>query len=180
MGDTSTIYTLGHSNRDRDEFLQILFSWDLDVLVDVRRYPESTRFPHFRTSNLEVDLPDVDVRYRQLGEELGGYVEDQELPVDPERMSGWEADGFKSYAAYTESETFRDGLEQLEEWAREDTTAFMCAEGWYRKCHRQLIADQLSARGWSVRHIQSPDSAEDHEFLNVVTADDERAWYRDP
>ncbi len=173
------IHTLGHSNRDRDEFLQILFSLDLECLADVRRHPESTRFPHFRASNLIRMLPEQGVQYEQLGDRLGGFVEKEELPVDPDRISGWEADGFRRYAAYTESASFREGVKRLENLAEDRTTAFMCAEGWYRKCHRQLIADQLKARGWTVHHIQSPTRAEVHEYRNVVRVEEDRALYRD-
>ena len=51
------------------------------------------------------------------------------------------------------SEEFAAGLAELEELAREQRVAVMCAEAWWVRCHRRLIADALTARGWRVLHL---------------------------
>ncbi len=175
--DENPIYTLGHSNRGKDEFLQILFSHGIDTLVDVRRYPGSKKFPRYNEGNLRTYLPDAGVRYRHLGDDLGGYVDASFEEEELDRIRGWKAEGFKKYALYTETDAFQDGLETLIEWARDGLTAIMCAEAWYRKCHRQLIADQLVARDWTVLHIQGADRVEEHEPLDFVEIDGEHARY---
>lgn len=52
-----------------------------------------------------------------------------------------------------DTETFEQGLGDLERLAVERTTAFMCAEGMPTKCHRRFIADALASRGHRVAHV---------------------------
>jgi uncharacterized protein (DUF488 family) len=57
---------------------------------------------------------------------------------------------------------FRAALGRLVELGREAPTAVLCAEAVPWRCHRQLIADVLVARGVEVRHILGPGPAEAH------------------
>ena len=45
------IYTLGTSTRSPNEFIELLTSRGVEVVVDVRRFPAS-RFEHFRREEL--------------------------------------------------------------------------------------------------------------------------------
>ncbi len=45
------------------------------------------------------------------------------------------------------------GLARLEMLACERPTAIMCAEAVWWRCHRRLIADALTVRGWQVEHL---------------------------
>ena len=46
------IFTLGHSTRSLEDFLALLGEHDVELLADVRRFPGSRRFPHFRRETL--------------------------------------------------------------------------------------------------------------------------------
>jgi len=46
-----------------------------------------------------------------------------------------------------ETPEFEDALERLRELAQARPTAILCAEAVPLRCHRQLIADALAARG---------------------------------
>ena len=48
------------------------------------------------------------------------------------------------------SEEFARGLARLDAPAAARPTAVMCAEGDWRRCHRQLLADVLVVRGDAV------------------------------
>lgn len=169
------IYSLGHSNRDRQTFLEILKSFQISHLVDVRRNPGSRRFPHFNKGNLSSYLPDYNVRYHHL-ESLGGYVGEVE---GSDQIEGWQAEGFRNYAAYAKTDSFRKARNRLTDWAQEKPTAFMCAERYYRKCHRQIIADYLVAEGWTVKHISSPSSCQDHKPRPFAHLVNNRVVYRE-
>jgi uncharacterized protein (DUF488 family) len=52
-----------------------------------------------------------------------------------------------------DGDVFRHGLERLLALAGDRPTAVMCAEAVPWRCHRQLIADALVARGIEVRHV---------------------------
>ncbi|MEM2111100.1 MAG: DUF488 family protein [Candidatus Bathyarchaeia archaeon] len=46
------IYTLGHSTRSLEEFIEILKAFSIEMIFDVRRFPGSRKFPHFSKENL--------------------------------------------------------------------------------------------------------------------------------
>lgn len=102
--------------------------------ADVRRYPRSRRNPQFNGESLARELPHLGVAYVWLGEDLGGF-----------RPGGYEA--------WMSSQAFARGLAQVEERAAEATTAIMCAETVWFRCHRRFIARELVARGHRVTHI---------------------------
>ena len=128
------IFTIGHSTHSLENFIFMLQKHDIKMLVDVRRFPTSRKHPQFQKEVLEKGLSRVNIGYQWLGDFLGGY-----------RTGG--------YKAYTRTETFQQGLQQLEALAQQQTTAFMCAELLFFRCHRRFIADKLVERGWRVFHI---------------------------
>jgi len=127
------IYSLGTSNRTPGEFLDLLRSLDVELVVDVRRFP-SSRFQHFKREELVMLLEGEGFGYIYLGQELGGY------------RSG----GYQSYLSTGE---FKRGLERLEELARERRVAFLCAERFPWRCHRRFIGRELEREGWQVVHV---------------------------
>ncbi|MGQ9754909.1 MAG: DUF488 domain-containing protein [Desulfotomaculales bacterium] len=132
------IYTLGTSTRTLREFLEILKRYDIALVVDVRRFPASRRYPHFNRSNLAAQLAVNSLAYHYFGDKLGGY-----------RQGGYEA--------YTRTETFREGIEKLASLAKRTPTAILCSERFPWKCHRRFIAVALAAKGWKVVHILDAD-----------------------
>jgi uncharacterized protein (DUF488 family) len=51
---------------------------------------------------------------------------------------------------------FQDALERLRELGHARTSAIMCAEAVWWRCHRRIIADYLLAAGETVLHIMGP------------------------
>ncbi len=127
------IYTLGTSNRSAEEFLELLGSLGVEVVVDVRRFP-SSRFDHFKREELARLLEGGGFGYIYLGEELGGY-----------RRGG--------YQSYLDTEDFREGLERLEGLARGRRVVLLCAERLPWRCHRRFIGWELERDGFRVIHI---------------------------
>ncbi len=127
------IYTVGSSTRSQEEFVALLKSYQIDQLLDVRRFPTS-RFDHFRREDLSELLKKEGIGYSYLGRELGGY-----------RTGGYES--------YTGSAAFNQGIAVLEELASEKRCVIMCAEKLPWRCHRRFIAQALERRGWQVIHI---------------------------
>ena len=64
----------------------------------------------------------------------------------------------------------QQALARLIERANSQTTAIMCSEAVPWRCHRQLIADALVARGIEVRDILSATRADPHALNPVVRA----------
>ncbi len=68
-----------------------------------------------------------------------------------------------------ETEQFQKGVERLLEFSREiGSTAIMCAEAVWWRCHRSLIADYLKARGVEVMHILAANKVEPHPFTSAA------------
>jgi uncharacterized protein (DUF488 family) len=144
------IYTVGHSTATREELLEILGRAGVGAVADVRSFPSSRRHPHFNRGALELWLPEAGVDYAHLPE-LGGRRD----PVPGSPNGGWRERGFRGYADHMTSAEFAVGLDRLERLARVTPTAIMCAEALWWRCHRRLVADVLTLRGWEVEHIGS-------------------------
>lgn len=127
------ILTLGTSKRSFAEFLDILSFYEVEEVVDVRRFPKS-KFECFIGENLERELKEKGISYIWMGEELGGYRS-------------------PNYEAYMQSKEFTLGLEHLSRRALVRRVAIICAEALPWRCHRRFIASALKEKGWSVIHI---------------------------
>jgi uncharacterized protein (DUF488 family) len=167
-----TIFTIGHSVRPFDELLRLLKAHGVTQLGDVRTMPRSRRHPQFTREALVRSLPDSGIAYRHLPG-LGGLRK----PRRDSHNTGWRAEGFRGYADYMETPAFDQALDELCAWARRSSTAVMCAESLWWKCHRQLIADALTARGIEVRHISTETAAPVHSLTQFARLKGERLSY---
>ena len=153
------IFTVGHSTHPIERFLGLLAGGGVKAIADVRRYPGSRRNPQFGARLLDETLAEAGITYVSFAEKLGGRrsspssaAEAERTPAKPDN-SAWRNASFRAYADYTSEPAFPAGLERLEALARSQRAAIMCAEAHPSRCHRQLIADALVARGWQVRHL---------------------------
>ncbi len=157
------IYTIGHSTREFPEFLGPLESHGISYVVDVRRYPASRRHPQFGRAALEQALAAAGIAYTHEVD-LGG----RRQPRPDTLNTGWRSHSFRGYADYMDSDAFQGALARLITLAGASPTAVMCAEAVPWRCHRQLIADALVARGHAVGHILSPDRVDAHRLTSFA------------
>jgi uncharacterized protein (DUF488 family) len=167
------VFTIGHSTHDLERFLALLRKQGIRALADVRRHPGSRRLPHFNSEELAKALASAGIGYEQLGGQLGG----RRRAARGSPNDGWRVAGFRAYADHMGTAEFEAALQRLEELASATPTAFMCAEGDWRRCHRRLIADALLVRGWRVRHILRDGSLEDHMLPSFAVTDGLRISY---
>lgn len=154
----NTVYTIGHSTREIEEFINLLKENAINLLIDVRRYPGSKCHPQFNKGNLEQSLPESDINYRHM-EILDGRRGE---PKKNSKNNGWKSNGFQAYADYINTYEVQKVINSLAELSKNTTYALMCAEAVYWKCHRQLIADALVARDVAVKHILGPGQIDNH------------------
>ena len=150
------IFTVGHSTRHQDELIAILKEAGVELLVDVRRFPGSRRHPQFGQEALRAGLGVAGIAYRHEPD-LGGR---RDLRPDSPNTA-WRVAAFRGYADHMASRDFQSALERLVAPPR-IPTAVMCAEALPWKCHRQLIADALVARGVEVVHLLGPGQRQTH------------------
>src|SRR4051794_1834947 len=103
-----TIFTIGHSTHGAGAFLDLLRAAEIELLVDVRRYPSSRRFPWFSRPELERSLAEAGIAYRHE-EALGGRRD----PAPDSRNGGWRVGQFRGYADHMSSPEFQQALERL-------------------------------------------------------------------
>ncbi|WP_153556246.1 DUF488 domain-containing protein [Roseimaritima sediminicola] len=146
-----TIWTIGHSNHPLERFTQLLLDHQIQVLADVRRFPGSRKYPHFKQENLDQTLGEHGLTYRWF-EGLGGR-RSKAAAKDDSPNEGLRNQSFRNYADYMLSDTFREAFNELRSVASEQRTAMMCSESVFWRCHRRLVSDYALASGGGVNHI---------------------------
>lgn len=145
------IFTIGHSTLTKEAFIQLLNDAKIDLLIDVRAFPGSRKYPHFHKDRMKEWLPEANINYQHI-KELGGRRNKSKV-IDEEVNAGWINRSFHNYADYTLESEFQDGLKQLKEAATEQKVAYCCSERHPARCHRMLISNWLALHDWHVRHI---------------------------
>ena len=167
-----TIYTIGHSTRTLNEFIDLLNVYGITLLVDVRTVPRSRHNPQFNKETLPVTLKSYGIKYIHMPE-IGGLRHPKRDSVN----IAWKNMGFRGYADYMQTKEFTDNLLKITALARENCLALMCAEALPWRCHRSLISDALVVRHVKVLHIISKDSTITHELTEFAHVEGNQITY---
>jgi uncharacterized protein (DUF488 family) len=153
------VWTIGHSTRTLEHFVSMLQSFNIKMLVDIRSFPGSRKYPQFNKENLEISIPKNDIAYVHL-KSLGGR-----RPVKKDSTNtAWRHPAFRGYADYMETDEFKNGIAELETIAVKQRTAYMCSEAVWWRCHRSMVSDYLKLQGWLVHHIMETNKATEHTY----------------
>lgn len=167
-----TLFTIGHSTRSLEEFVAILKAHDIGILADVRTVPRSRHVPQFNAQSLGPTLARHKIDYVLLPS-LGGLRK-----TSPDSVNlAWRNASFRGYADYMQTPEFGAGLEELMHLASKKPTAIMCAEAVPWRCHRSLIADALTVRGWQVMDLMSEHSAKPHTLTSFAQVKGKKVTY---
>ena len=159
------IYTIGHSTHPIGEFVELLRTCNIQMVVDVRTIPRSRYNPQFNEQDLKQSLKQNKIQYKHI-KNLGGLRGTTKDSIN----CGWHNRSFRGFADYMGTSEFENGLEELINVAKVKTTTIMCAEAVPWRCHRSLIGDALIKKGWLVRDIMSRTSVKRHlltKFLKM-------------
>lgn len=145
-------YTLGYGGVKPERFLEIVRKIGCRVVVDVRRFPRSS-ISFYTAESLRVELERAGASYVWLGE-LGALGMSRRYRAK-ETVTCTGSPTFQAYVAYLTSE-----LSALKALLRIREMAFggqapliICKEKKPEFCHRQFIADALTAVNVEVVHI---------------------------
>jgi uncharacterized protein (DUF488 family) len=156
---TGTIWTIGHSTLDLEQFLALLETHSIEALADVRRFPASRRYQHFNRVPLAVALAERGIRYAWI-EALGG----RRTPTPESVNTAWRNAAFRGYADHMQTAGFTEGFAELLRLVTPLRTAIMCSEAVWWRCHRGLLSDLLLSRGKRVMHIGSSGDLTPHPW----------------
>lgn len=163
------VFTIGHGQRPAQELVDCLLAAGVSTLVDVRRYPGSRRNPQFGQAALAAALEAAGIAYRHAVE-LGGRLTGE---PEAERFACLDAAAFSSYAARMGTQGWQEALAEALALRR---PCLMCAETVPWRCHRNLIADLLTARGHGVFHLIRPHEVRCHRLSPQAEARDGRLY----
>lgn len=166
------IYTIGHSTRSQEEFINTLKHYGIDELVDVRTIPRSRKNPQFDHDEMKRVLPEFGIGYVHA-RDLGGLRK----PRKDSENGAWRNDSFRGFADYMQTPEFENAVASLIETATEKTTAIMCAEIRPWQCHRSLIADTLVARGIEVIEIFDKTHSRPHKLTPFAVVEGDKVTY---
>ena len=155
-----TVYTIGHSNLDKDEFIDALETVAPGYLIDVRTMPASRYTPHFNRKALEETAEERGYDYVFLGDELGGRPSDSKM-YDPK-------DGHARYDIMSKSSKFHEGMEKIVDLVRDrQQVVLLCSEKDPLECHRTLmVSELLDQKGIPVSHIIPKKGADSYKLLS--------------
>ena len=152
MGKSSlvSVYTFGHGTADAAEIAALLRGSHIEAVVDVRSVPKSRAHPHVWAERMAQWVPDLAGAAYEWRPELGGFRK-----TTPGSLNvALRHPAFRGYADYMQSRAFTEALGALVKEAQKRSTAIMCSETLWWKCHRRLIADALVlVHGVDVSHL---------------------------
>ncbi|MBO0734589.1 MAG: DUF488 domain-containing protein [Methylocapsa sp.] len=156
-------FTIGHSTRPIEKFIELLRHAGVRLVADVRTIPRSRKNPQFNTHALAKSLMHRRIGYRHIAA-LGG-LRGKSRDVPPETNAFWINESFHNYADYAMTESFREGIAALRELGHAERCAIMCAEALWWRCHRRIITDYLLASSETVFHILGLDHSEEATIM---------------
>lgn len=143
------LLTVGHGNLGQDDLGALLTGTAVEVVTDVRRVPGSRRHPHVARAAIERWLTGAGVAYR-WEPRLGGW----RRPRPDSPNTALRLPAFRGYADHMAGPEFRAALDEVLALAARRTTAVMCSEAVWWRCHRRLLADfAVAVRGAEVLHL---------------------------
>jgi uncharacterized protein (DUF488 family) len=164
---SAALLTVGHGTLSAEELETLLGDAGVDQIVDVRRFPGSRRHPHHAREALERTLPATGVDYC-WEERLGG----RRPRISGSRHVALRNDSFRAYADWMESPDFSAALDTVLEGATRRTTAVMCSESVWWRCHRRLVSDAVELlRGIEVQHLMHDGTLRPHLPTEGVRVD---------
>ena len=168
--------TVGHSTLPIEVFVGALKENGVELLVDVRRFPGSRRYPQFGQARLFEALGEAGIR-GVWREGLGGRRAARKDSIN----TAWRNESFRGYADYMQTAEFATEIDWLMGLPELDATTVMCAEAVPWRCHRSLIGDAVLARGGVVEDIFVESDGASSRRVRTMTefarVEGGRVWY---
>jgi uncharacterized protein (DUF488 family) len=144
VDSVTKVYTVGHGLQALDDLLNNLAAHSIDLVVDVRSHPSSSRAPHFSRESLREAVAGRGIEYAWMGRALGGRP-GAELRT---------ANGAPDYERMALQPATADALDRLADAAPARKIALLCSESRPEHCHRsRMLEPELEKRGVAVDHI---------------------------
>lgn len=140
------IYAIGHSNYSLERLVEMLKSFGIEVVVDIRQTPYSKYNTQFNKEALIRDLKAFGFIYIYMGRELGASRED--------RLS-YNQEGYADFKRVVKEESFIKGIERIKVGLKKGyKIAILGAMQEPTRCHRAILVGRyLNKEGIIVKYI---------------------------
>jgi uncharacterized protein (DUF488 family) len=167
------LLTVGHGTLPADELVELLRRAGVEVLVDVRSYPGSRRHPQYGRERMEEWVPGSGIDYR-WERRLGGR---RRVRADSINVA-LRNEAFRGYADHMATDEFGTALAELVALADARSTAVMCSESVWWRCHRRLLADAAAlVHGANVIHVMHDGRRVSHPLTEGARLDGDHVVY---
>ena len=162
------LLTFGHGTLDEDALAALIRDAGIERVVDVRTTPKSRRHPWVWREKMEAWVPQRAHASYEWAAALGG----RRRPATDSVNVALRHPNFRGYADYMRTSAFQDPFAALCASLNEASTAIMCSETLWWRCHRRLISDAaVVLRGIDVRHLDGRGHLRPHVLTGGVRQD---------
>ncbi len=153
-----TIFTIGYSGFTISNFIQELKKYNINVVIDVRSYAYSEKYPEYNKYTIKKILNEEGIYYKNYSKEFGARQEEKGL---------YSSNGYLDFDIFSKSEQFQMGVTKLVDSTEKGyRIVLMCAEKDPIQCHRAiLVARAFYKLGFSVIHIMPNDISKDQKDI---------------
>ncbi len=169
------VFTIGHSTQSLENFVSIIKGLSIGWVVDIRTIPRSRHNPQFNKETLPSSLQLLGINYSHM-QGLGGLRRAKADSIN----KGWRNATFRGYADYMQTEEFAKNLQVLTTLATKVPVVIMCAEVLPWRCHRWLVADALTLRGFEATHIMGKNQLRKHALTPFAKVEGTKITYPQP
>ena len=138
--------------------------WPADVALEPLRERDEPRKMRQRQRLFESRTRALlEAQQRRIG------ADQRARSVDPATNGFWKNQSFHNYADYATTKPFHAGLGELLKRGGQKSSAIMCSEAVWWRCHRRIVADYLLNKGCAVYHLMGAGRVEPAKMTPAAT-----------
>lgn len=141
----NTVFTIGYSGFQLNDFINILKYNGILLVIDVRSLPYSQHYVDFNKEKISEILKSSNIYYRNYASEFGARQEEKK----------YYPNGYLDFNLFSKSVQFLSGIERLKKSMQQGYTfALMCSEKDPMMCHRTiLVARAFYLSDYNIIHL---------------------------
>lgn len=156
----SSLFTVGHSTYEIDYFINLLKTYEINCIVDVRSTPYSKYSTQYNKDAIKMSLKSNNISYIYMGTEFGARRSSKDL---------YTREGYVDFERVKHDQDFKAGIERIKVGLKKGyNIAFMCTEKRPDECHRCiLVGRNFKDLGYEVINIINESEYKSQEEIEM-------------
>lgn len=140
------LYTIGHSQHSLEKFLNMLKTYDINYVLDIRSIPFSRYAPQFNRDQLKNFLQGYSINYANMAIAFGARQNNKNL---------YTIENYLDFEKVRNTAQFKQAFDNVLKGLNEgNKIAFMCTEKNPSECHRSIMVTKaFSDANIPIKHI---------------------------